>query len=319
MLLVGAGYGGTGFIEDVTAPTARWNFTAQAFENFTNLHHRWMATTDPNVGGDLYRGAVRRANDAMAVAGQNARFVGVIWHQGESDAVDGGADTYADNHHKLIAAFRANITGAGPTTPVVVGEFNPCFMSACPDRTGAQPTAATFQKILNYFHTIRSNIAYTAWVSSAGLGWNPDGTHFDLPSVRQLGRRYADKLFEASLNLPQPEVDFKIWNGNYFNVGTSMDGDPLSSRISGNVTPTGTVSVVRSANHGNVALIDNAGGSLSLSVDATSLNASYTKMAWIKLESLSYTNNMISGLNSMQRHFFDVSGGQLAAGHVRGA
>ncbi|MES2356074.1 MAG: sialate O-acetylesterase [Pseudomonadota bacterium] len=125
VLLVGAVYGGTGFMPDVTASTQRWNFTLKKFESVTNLHHRWMPTDDPATGGDLYRGAIRRANEAMTAAGLNARFVGILWHQGENDAVYDGADTYATNHGNLINALRSNITGADSRTPVVVGEFNP--------------------------------------------------------------------------------------------------------------------------------------------------------------------------------------------------
>jgi len=315
VLLVGAAYGGTSFYEDVTAPKARWNFTQQAFENVSNLHHRWMVTQNTAVGGDLYRGAVRRANDAMAAAGSGARFVGILWHQGESDAVVGGADDYATNHRALMAAFRSEITGATSTTPIVVGEFNPCFMAACPDRTGAQPTAETFQKILNYFHTLPETMHNTAWVSSAGLGWMSDGTHFDLPSIRQLGRRYADKFFEAKNDLPQPITDLKIYNQKYFNVGRSLHNDPLSARIDGNVTIQGTVSNIPSAEHGYVVKIDNTLGSLAINTDGSLFNSSYTKMVWVKLNTLSYTNNLIAGLSSAQRHHLNIPNGRPAAGH----
>lgn len=315
VLLVGAAYGGTSFVQDVTMATSRWNFSKQAFESVPNLHHRWIATSDLNVGGDLYRGAVRRANDAMAAAGPTARLVGIVWHQGESDAVHGGAGAYASHHRNLIAALRANITGASGSTPMVVGEFNPCFLAACPQRTGAQPTPDTFQTLLRYFHSLRQSVPYTAWVSSAGLGWMADGTHFDLASTRELGRRYADKLFEASMNLPQPEVDLKVYNGRYFNVGTAIGGDPLSSRMTSNAVVGGTVTPVQSAVHGEVTRIDAAAGSLAVGFDATAMNQSYTKMAWIKLTTAAYTNNMMAGLNSMHRHHLNAPAGRLSAGH----
>lgn len=316
VLLVGAAFGGTSFNEDVTAPTSLWDFTTKTFNyQAPNLHHRWMATLDPAVGGDLYRGAVRRANDAMAKAGPTARFVGILWHQGESDSVNGGAPTYATNLQNLITALRSNITGASSRTPVVVGEFNPCLLAACPARTGTQPTVEAFNQILNYFHALRSTTPYTAWVSSAGLTWNSDGTHFDLPAIRELGRRYAAKLQEAQFNMPQPEVELRMYGTKYFNVGTSIELSPLSARINGNATPAGTVTTVTTTERGNVLKVQAQAGSLETPVNGTLFNGSYTKMAWVNLATLGYSNNLVSALNPTQRHHLSMPGGRLAAGH----
>lgn len=316
ILLVGAGFGGTSFSEDVTVAVNVWNFTSRSFAQRTNMHRRWMPTNDPTIGGDLYRGALRRVNDAMAAAGPTARFAGILWHQGESDSVvAGGPQIYSTNLQNLIAALRANITGASGRTPVVVGEFNPCLMAACPSRTGVQPSAETFNTLLDAFHTLRNNVPYTAWVSSAGLNWMSDGTHFDLVSIRELGRRYGAKLLEAQYNLPQPEVDFKMYGTKYFNVGTSINLSPLNSRIIGNVTPTGTVSIVKTTERGSVAKISAQAGSLETPVSGTLFNESYTKMAWVNLASLTYTNNLLSAANPTQRHHLMMSGGRLAAGH----
>ncbi|MES2356073.1 MAG: LamG domain-containing protein [Pseudomonadota bacterium] len=142
-----------------------------------------------------------------------------------------------------------------------------------------------------------------------------DGTHFDLPSERELGRRYAAKLFEAKNNFPQPVVDFKIYNNTYFNVGSSIDNDPMSARIDGNVTAMNVVSIVDSAAHGFVTKIDDGLGSFTLKADGSLFNGSYTKLAWVKLASSSYVNNLISALNPTQRHHLYISGGKPAAGH----
>lgn len=319
ILLVGGAAGGTSFNEFVKEGRAMWDFNTRTFKTVTNLHRRWIPTLDPVVGGDLYRGVVRFSNEAMAAAGPTARFVAIAWHQGESDAVFGGGPTYATNLHNLITAFRSNINGASSRTPVVVGELNPCFMASCPNRTGIRPSVETFNQILEVFHTLRDKVPYTAWVSSAGLSWKSDGTHFDLLSLRELGRRYADKLLEAQYNLPQPEVDLKIYNAKFFNTGTSIDLSPITSRIDGNVTAAGKVSIVQTPERGNVAKIQAQSGWLEASVDGTLFNASYTKMAWVNLASLNYTNNLLSAINSTQRHHLMVTRGRLTAGHGTGS
>lgn len=83
-------------------------------------------TWDPAAGaGSLYLRAIDRANAAMAAAGPNARFAGIIWVQGEQDAGILTGAQYAAKLDALITGMRAAITGAGPTTPFVVGRMVP--------------------------------------------------------------------------------------------------------------------------------------------------------------------------------------------------
>jgi len=260
----------------------------------------------------------------MNAAGSGARFAAILWHQGEADISASGGDDYPTNHWNLMRVFRNNITGATDSTPIVVGEMNPCFVAGCPERTTAKPSPIEVQKVLNYFHTLPDTKQNVAWVSSAGLYWRlDDGTHFDLPSIRELGRRYADKLFEAQNNLPQPLIDLKVskpfptinLSSKFFNVGRLIDNDPLSARIDGNVSTAGTVSNFLTTEHGYAVKIDNAAGALSIPTDGTLFNGSYTKMAWVKLNSYSNANNLISGVGSVQRHHLNVVNGKPSAGH----
>jgi hypothetical protein len=309
VLLVGAAWGGTSFVEDVA-----------------QLHRRWIATSDPAVGGDLYRTAVSRANAAITAAVAQApgsQFKGILWHQGESDLVRGGAGAYAANHKALMIALRSKITGAA-SAPIVVGEMTPCFWSQCESsvRTVSQGDRDLF---LRYLHRITIELGKAAWVSSAGLQGNEAGDqiHFNTASQRELGRRYFAKYWEASHALPSPVIELKSYDGKLFNVGSAIDfdarynTDAQSVREDGNVAITGGVQLVNDSARGNVVKIDNSAGQLRLLVDANLFGASYTKMAWIKLRSANYRNHLLSGDNASQSHslYTSLPSKHWSAGH----
>lgn len=153
----------------------------------TGFHHgRWRA------GGDLYTDAVTRVNVLMA-GRPDAVFGGVLWHQGERDAVQGlSAAAYRADLDSLIDRFRADIAAAGPATPVVLGELLPDFVAG----DGA------YQAIQEVIAGTPGRRGHTAVASSAGTT-GPDGIHFDSASLRLMGQRYAAAL-EAAVAGVQP-------------------------------------------------------------------------------------------------------------------
>ncbi|MES2831451.1 MAG: sialate O-acetylesterase [Pseudomonadota bacterium] len=307
ILLVGAAWGGTGFAPDASGK------------------QRWLATQDATVGGDLYRTAVQRANSAIGAAlaaEPTSKFAGILWHQGESDLIADNVSSYAVKHTALMKALRTNIRDAD-NAAVVVGEMTPCMWAQCESSVGSV-SAEDRATMLNYLHNIQNVLPNSAWVSSAGLGGNGAGdkVHFNTPSQRELGRRYFSKFWEASHNLPSPAIDLKIHNGEVFNVGNLIDFDPTYStsttsvRVNGNVAVQGSVTLPRDGGRGYVAGIGKSTGKLVLGTSASLFNGSYTKMAWVKLNSNSYRAHLLSGEGPTQSHFLFASGGQfLAAGH----
>jgi hypothetical protein len=190
VLLVGAGWGGTSVI------SGRWK-----------------------PGGDLFKGAVARANAAMAAAGPGAKFAGILWHQGEADVTQDGAPTYRESLDGIISTFRSSITGANGSTPFVVGELT---REAIARLNGTRHREAV-RTILDVFHTLPQRVPYTAWVSSARLPSNAnDWVHFSALSQRTLGRRYADALILATRT---PALDRLACNGQiYLSSGNSRQG-----------------------------------------------------------------------------------------------
>jgi len=129
-------------------------------------------------GGKLYVDAVRRAREAM----KSGRLRGILWHQGEGDCTAELAPTYRDRFADFIARLRTDLDAAD--VPVVVGELGEYLMK--PGDRHVYARAVNEQLAL-----IPLKVPHSGFVSSAGLVSKEDGVHFDSPSAREFGRRYA--------------------------------------------------------------------------------------------------------------------------------
>jgi len=120
--------------------------------------------------GHPYDDAIKRTRIAM----QSGVLKGILWHQGESDNSPQGVDYYMDKIKVLIERFRTEFNN--PALPFVAGEI------------GYFGKSTRINKVLN---EIPNQITNTATVSAEGLTDKGDQTHFDAPSARELGKRYA--------------------------------------------------------------------------------------------------------------------------------
>jgi hypothetical protein len=128
--------------------------------------------------GKLYADAVRRTRAAM----KSGHLRGILWHQGEGDATAELAPTYRERFAEFIARLRADLNAAD--VPVVVGELGEYLMQ--PGDRHVHARAVNEQLAL-----IPLKVPHSGFVSSAGLVHKGDGVHFDSPSAREFGRRYA--------------------------------------------------------------------------------------------------------------------------------
>lgn len=115
-------------------------------------------------------------NDAIArtkIAMQSGVLKGVLWHQGESDNSPQRVEVYMDRLKTLIQRLRTEFNN--DKLPFVAGEIG-YFKST------------RINRVLNELPAIVPN---TATVSAEGLTDGGDQTHFDTPSARELGKRYA--------------------------------------------------------------------------------------------------------------------------------
>ncbi len=126
--------------------------------------------------GKLYTNAIERARLALAGGG---RLRGILWHQGEADSGPEKRVTYAARFAGLVARLRADLNAAD--VPIVVGEL-----------FAGRETNAPMNAVLA---SLPKSVARCASVSSQGLVDKGDQTHFDAPSLREFGRRYAEAFF----------------------------------------------------------------------------------------------------------------------------
>jgi hypothetical protein len=129
-----------------------------------------------------YDDAVVRINMAM----QTGVIKGMLWHQGESDSKPSSATAYPAKLKTLIERIR-DITN-NQQMPVIAGELG----------RYREP----YQTINLELTKIPSTISNTAVASSEGLTDKGDNTHFDSPSAKKLGERYAEKMILLKKNTP---------------------------------------------------------------------------------------------------------------------
>ena len=144
-----------------------------------------------------------KAQAALAAQTGKNYFDGILWHQGETDwQVSGTSDVDASAKEKsyeqyypeklanLIQNFRDQ-SWFGANRPFICGE------------TSQAPVNAR----LNELNTDLSE--WTACVAGSDLSTR-DGTHFDAPGLRELGKRYGEAYLQmqstASYDLVLPEV-----------------------------------------------------------------------------------------------------------------
>jgi hypothetical protein len=139
-------------------------------------------------GGKLYADAVARAKVAM----DRGTFKAILWHQGESDANPAKHAGYPDKLRTLIADFRHDL--GLPDVPFIVGQLGPFHEKTSPGTDAFNTQLAAFA----------AAEPHCACVSSDGLTSIGDNTHFDAPSQREFGRRYAAAYLKLVGNAATP-------------------------------------------------------------------------------------------------------------------
>lgn len=105
---------------------------------------------------------------------------GIIWHQGESDSSPEKKDHYQAKLEDFFRRLRKDTHTEN--VPVVVGTLGDFYVAKTP--------AAAFINTVIADYAKSNKLVYLA--SASGLTHKGDDTHFDTPSARELGRRYAE-------------------------------------------------------------------------------------------------------------------------------
>ncbi len=135
-----------------------------AFDAVTNTHP--------------YDDAIRRAKNAL----QSGELKGIIWHQGESDANLILVGEYESKLVELIERFRRDL--GYRDVPFILGEIGDF-------KPGENTTIPTINAIIR---KVASTTRNSGLAECSGLTHKGDFIHFDTPSARELGKRYAAAL-----------------------------------------------------------------------------------------------------------------------------
>lgn len=133
---------------------------------------------DPVTKMMPYNQTVERAKKAL----QSGQLKGILWHQGESDSGNGRYVNYGDRFDVLLKNLSEDLSFNLDSIPVIVGELGPFFSSQARNKE-----AICIDSILHQ----KATAINIYCVSSQGLTHKGDSTHFDTPSLRELGKRYA--------------------------------------------------------------------------------------------------------------------------------
>ena len=130
-----------------------------------------------------YDDAIKR----VQLAQKTGTLHGILWHQGESDSPAARSKPelvagYELKLTQLIARFRQAFNS--PAAPVVVGTLGDFYAIK-------NSSAMQINSILRNLPKHESRVAC---VDASGLTDKGDATHFDAPSARELGRRYAEAM-----------------------------------------------------------------------------------------------------------------------------
>ncbi len=135
------------------------------------------------LSDSLYNGVRLKSNftDKVRWAREYGTVKGIIWHQGESDATPEKLPQFREDVSELFDYFR--MESGDQQLPVIAGE-----LGVFP---GVEKNRQEYLQINDILHEIAIDDPNTALVRSFGLKAKADNVHFDGPSQRIMGRRYA--------------------------------------------------------------------------------------------------------------------------------
>ncbi|MDH9161187.1 sialate O-acetylesterase [Staphylococcus succinus] len=143
----------------------------------------------------LTRHAISEAKFAM----ETSELIGILWHQGESDSMDGKYQDYAPKLSRLIQHFRDRLNV--PTVPFVMGLLGDYL-----GREGFGQSATEFAQINAQIIAVATKQSNCYYVTGEQLLANADGIHINAQSQRLLGMRYFVAFSkERDVTVPLPE------------------------------------------------------------------------------------------------------------------
>ncbi len=140
--------------------------------------------------GVLYLRMLEMISTALGMNPEN-RLVGVLWHQGEHDAIfkpkltdEEREEFYFSNLSSLISGLR----GSFGTVPFIMGEFTDEWSASCPRSC---VIISAMKRLVKSLPAVDITSSAGLLTNNQALG-NGDLYHFSRDSLRILGERYVD-------------------------------------------------------------------------------------------------------------------------------
>lgn len=122
----------------------------------------------------------------LAIAKKEGTIKGILWHQGEANAKPKRIGKYEPRLTKMFAKLRAAC--GDKKVPIFAGEVGSFAKPASKKKL--------FSQVNQSIQKVAAKDPHTYLIKSNGLKHNGDNLHFNAPSIRELGVRYA-KSFNA--------------------------------------------------------------------------------------------------------------------------
>jgi len=135
----------------------------------------------PSTGMHPWDDCIRRTRIAM----ESGTLKGILWHQGENDCHPELSEAYETAFIDLVQRFRKELNVSD--VPFVIGQLGQFNKPRFPQNQHWQAVNSAHQ-------SLPKKVPHTIFVSSEGLT-DRDGIHFDSPSYREFGKRYAKAYF----------------------------------------------------------------------------------------------------------------------------
>jgi len=129
-----------------------------------------------------YNDAIERTREAL----KSGKLKGILWHQGEGNSSRGRYKTYEEKFETLLSNLSRDLSININTIPVITGELGWFYVT----KGSSEHNEARFINAVQ--HNIAQKKINRYCVSSVGLVHKGDQTHFDTPSLREFGKRYAE-------------------------------------------------------------------------------------------------------------------------------
>lgn len=137
---------------------------------------------DSATGYTSYNDAITRSKVAL----KSGTLKGILWHQGEGNSSRGRYKTYEENFENLLVDLGRDLSINIDEIPVIIGELGYFYVAKMP----IENSQGMYINAIN--HRLAQKKINRYCVTAEGLNHKGDGTHFDTPSLRELGKRYAE-------------------------------------------------------------------------------------------------------------------------------